>query len=129
MDKVQTRFNTPLPPPILTWRSQWQVSPMKGKPMEPLGMGSLQFLSRVAVQRSCHSCWDTTSSSAMDTRQAARVARADTRSKLSNSMMEQKNLEMDVLKSFLFWFFGGGLMSGRFQTLCSARALWRCSKE
>lgn len=40
----------------LTWSSQWHVSPMIGKPMEPFGMGNLQFLSRVAVQRSCQSC-------------------------------------------------------------------------
>lgn len=60
---------------------------MKGKPIDPLGMGSLQFLSRVAVHRSCHSCWETARSRAMDTRQAARVARAETRSKLSNNMM------------------------------------------
>lgn len=70
----------------LTCTNQWQVSPMKGKPMEPLGIGSLQFLSRVAVQRSCQSCWETATSSAMDTRQAASVARAEIRSKLSNSM-------------------------------------------
>ena len=55
--------------------------------MEPFGMGSLQFLSRVAVHRSCHSCWDTSSSRAMDTRHAARVASTDTMSKVSNSMM------------------------------------------
>lgn len=60
---------------------------MKGNPMDPLGMGSLQFLSRVAVHRSCHSCWETARSSATDTRQAASVARAETRSKESNSMM------------------------------------------
>lgn len=79
-------LTTPLPIP-LTCTSQWQVSPMKGKPIDPLGMGSLQFLSRVAVHRSCHSCWETARSRAMDTRQAARVARAETRSKLSNNMM------------------------------------------
>lgn len=71
----------------LTCRSQWHVSPMKGKPMDPLGIGSLQFLSRVAVHRSCHSCWETARSRTMDTRQAARVARAETRSKVSNSMV------------------------------------------
>lgn len=60
---------------------------MKGNPMDPLGMGSLQFLSRVAVHLSCHICWETARSRAMDTRQAASVARAETRSKLSNSMV------------------------------------------
>lgn len=85
----RTTFLPSLPPSLpipLTCTSQWHVSPMKGKPIDPLGIGSLQFLSRVAVQRSCHSCWETASSSAMDTRQAARVARAETRSKLSNNM-------------------------------------------
>lgn len=77
---------SPSLPIPLTCTSQWHVSPMNGKPIDPLGIGSLQFLSRVAVQRSCHSCWETASSSAMDTRQAARVARAETRSKLSNNM-------------------------------------------
>lgn len=83
-------LSPPLPRPegALTCRSQWQVSPMKGKPMDPLGMGSLQFLSRVAVHLSCQSCWETARSRAMDTRQAARVARAETRSKLSNSMVD-----------------------------------------
>lgn len=84
---TQTLCRVPTSPFPLTCRSQWQVSPMKGKPMDPLGMGSLQFLSRVAVHRSCHSCWETASSRAMDTRQAARVARAETRSKVSNSMV------------------------------------------
>lgn len=93
----------PIPPPspkgALTCRSQWHVSPMKGKPMDPLGMGSLQFLSRVAVHLSCHSCWDTARSKAMDTRQAARVARADTRSKLSNSMvMESPVVSLDTFQ-------------------------------
>lgn len=55
--------------------------------MEPLGMGSLQLLSRVAAQRSCHSCCETASSSVTDTRHAARVASADTNSKPSNSML------------------------------------------
>lgn len=60
---------------------------MKGNPMDPLGMGSLQLLSRVAVHLSCHSCWETARSRAIDTRQAANVARAETRSKESNSMV------------------------------------------
>lgn len=71
----------------LTCNSQWPVSPMSGKPMEPLGMGSLQLLSRVAAQRSYHSCCDTASSSVTDTRHAARVASADTSSKPSKSML------------------------------------------
>lgn len=71
----------------LTCSNQWPVSPMSGKPMEPLGMGSLQLLSRVAAQRSCHSCCDTASSSVTDTRHAARVASADTSSKPSKSML------------------------------------------
>lgn len=91
-------METPGPPPnpgegpdaLLTCSSQWQVSPMKGNPIEPLGMGSLQFLSRVAVHRSCQSCWETATSSAMDTRQAASVARAEIKSKLSNSMTTMK---------------------------------------
>lgn len=78
---------------------------MKGKPMDPLGMGSLQFLSRVAVQRSCHSCWDTASSRAMDTRQAARVARAETRSKLSNSMVMEGEEQGACLSAALEKFF------------------------
>lgn len=63
---------------------------MKGNPMDPLGMGSLQFLSRVAVHLSCHSCWETARSRAMETRQAANVARAETRSKESNSMVMER---------------------------------------
>lgn len=70
----------------LTWKNQWHVSPMMGNPMEPLGMGSLQLLSRVAVHLSCQSCWDTARRSAMDTKHAASVASAETRSKLSKSM-------------------------------------------
>lgn len=74
---------------------------MKGKPMDPFGMGSLQFLSRVAVQRSCHSCWDTARSRAMDTRQAARVARAETMSKVSNSMvMESPVISAELGSTF-----------------------------
>lgn len=59
---------------------------MMGNPMEPLGIGSLQLLSRVAVHLSCQSCWDTARRSAMDTKHAASVASAETRSKLSKSM-------------------------------------------
>lgn len=70
----------------LTWKNQWHVSPMMGNPMEPLGIGSLQLLSRVAVHLSCQSCWDTARRSAMDTKHAASVASAETRSKLSKSM-------------------------------------------
>lgn len=74
---------------------------MKGKPMDPLGMGSLQFLSRVDVHLSCHNCWETARSSAMDTRQAARVASAETRSKLSNSMMmESPAVSLELWKTF-----------------------------
>lgn len=94
---------------------------MKGKPMDPLGMGSLQFLSRVAVHRSCHSCWDTARSSAMDTRQAARVARAETRSKLSNSMMmESPSVSLELWTSLkkkscaeAFLDFGGKMCKSR----------------
>lgn len=50
-------------------------------------MGNLQLLSRVAAQRSCHSCWDTASSRVTDTRHPASVASADTRSKLANSIL------------------------------------------
>lgn len=73
----------------LTWTSQWHVSPMIGKPMEPFGIGSLQFLSRVAVQRSCHSCWDTAIRSATEAKHAASVASADTRSKLPKSILRR----------------------------------------
>lgn len=59
---------------------------MMGNPMDPLGSGNLHPLSRVAVHLSCQSCWDTARRSAMDTRHAASVASAETRSKLSKSM-------------------------------------------
>lgn len=91
---------------------------MKGKPMDPFGMGSLQFLSRVAVHRSCHSCWDTAKSRAMDTRQAARVARAETMSKVSNSMV----MESPVISAEL------GSTFKNFGQRC-AETLFLCSKK
>ncbi|MEQ2249168.1 hypothetical protein ILYODFUR_026598 [Ilyodon furcidens] len=77
--------------------------------MEPLGIGSLQFLSRVAVHRSCQSCWETATSSAMDTRQAASVANAEIKSKLSNSMMRMMGeMIKESLKKVWGTIFGSG---------------------